>query len=134
MLCPGVRHQYLHHSDLSTDWLTGVPIKTNTKMGFLSSEPEKLSTATFIIQQTKSINEHTKNIKYREIPSCCFLTLTNTNILFTFLGYGCLFVTTNNSWFLNVCSTSLSETLQKKEKLLITSDFSFSLSVFYPFG
>ena len=40
----------------------------------------------------------------------------------------------NNSWFLRVCSTSLLKTLWEKEKLFITSKFSFSHSVFYPFG
>ena len=33
-----------------------------------------------------------------------------------------------------VCSTSLLKTLWEKEKLLITSNFSFSHSIFYPFG
>ena len=33
-----------------------------------------------------------------------------------------------------VCSTSLLKTLWEKEKLLVTSNFSFSHSVFYPFG
>ena len=37
-------------------------------------------------------------------------------------------------WFLHVCSTSLLKTLWETEKLLITSNFSFSYSVFYPFG
>ena len=37
-------------------------------------------------------------------------------------------------WFLHVCNTSLLKTLQGKEKLLVTSKFSSSLSVFYPFG
>ena len=32
-----------------------------------------------------------------------------------------------------VCNTSLLETLWEKEKLLVTSNFSFSLRVFYPF-
>ena len=38
--------------------------------------------------------------------------------------------------FLRICSrsTSLLETLWEKEKLLVTSTFSFSHSVFYPFG
>ena len=36
-------------------------------------------------------------------------------------------------WFLRVCSASLLETLWEKEKLLITSNFSFSHSVFCPF-
>ena len=39
---------------------------------------------------------------------------------------------TNKPWFLRVCSTSLSKTLWEKEKLLVTSNFSFSHSVFYP--
>ena len=36
--------------------------------------------------------------------------------------------------FSRVCSISLLLTLWEKEKLLITSNFSFSHSVFYPFG
>ena len=39
----------------------------------------------------------------------------------------------NKPWFLCVCSKSLLKTLWEKEKLLITSNFSFSHSVFYPF-
>ena len=39
----------------------------------------------------------------------------------------------NKPWFLRVCSTSLLKTLREKEKLLVTSNFSFSHSVFYPF-
>ena len=40
----------------------------------------------------------------------------------------------NKPWLLRVCSTSLLKTLWEKEKLLVTSNFSFSHSVFYPFG
>ena len=40
----------------------------------------------------------------------------------------------NKPWFLRVCHTNLLQTLQEKEKLLITSNFSFSNSVFYHFG
>ena len=36
-------------------------------------------------------------------------------------------------WFLTVCSTSLLKTQWEKEKLLVTSNFSFSHSIFYPF-
>ena len=36
----------------------------------------------------------------------------------------------NEQWFLCVCSTSLLKTLWEKEKLLITSNFSFSYNVF----
>ena len=39
----------------------------------------------------------------------------------------------NKPLFLRVCSTSLMKTLWEKEKLLMTSNFSFSNSVFYPF-
>ena len=40
----------------------------------------------------------------------------------------------NKPWFLCVCNASLLKTLREKEKLLVTSNFSFSHSVFYPFG
>ena len=40
----------------------------------------------------------------------------------------------NKPWFLRVCSISLLKTLREKEKLLVTSNFSFSHSVFYPLG
>ena len=40
----------------------------------------------------------------------------------------------NKPWFLRVCSTSLLKTLWEKEKLLVTSNFSFSHRVFHPFG
>ena len=40
----------------------------------------------------------------------------------------------NKPWFFHLCSTSLLKTLQEKEKLLVLSNFSFSHSVFYPFG
>ena len=40
----------------------------------------------------------------------------------------------NKPLFLCVCSTCLLKTMREKAKLLITSNFSCSLSVFYPFG
>ena len=39
----------------------------------------------------------------------------------------------NKPWFLRVCRRSFLKTLWEKEKLLVTSNFSFSHSVFYPF-
>ena len=39
----------------------------------------------------------------------------------------------NNPWFFRVCRTSLLKTLWEKKKLLVTSNFFFSHSVFYPF-
>ena len=38
----------------------------------------------------------------------------------------------NKPWFLHVCRTSLMKTLLEKEKLLMTSKFSVSHSIFYP--
>ena len=40
----------------------------------------------------------------------------------------------NKPLFLCVCSKSLMKILWEKENLLITSKFSFSHSIFYPFG
>ena len=40
----------------------------------------------------------------------------------------------NKPWLLHVCYTKFLKTMWEKEKLLITNNFSFSLSVFYPFG
>ena len=40
----------------------------------------------------------------------------------------------NKPLFLRVCSTSLLKSLWEKEKLHVTSNFSFSQSVFYQFG
>ena len=39
----------------------------------------------------------------------------------------------NKPFLLRVCSTSLFKALLEKEKLLIVSNFSFSVSAFYPF-
>ena len=49
------------------------------------------------------------------------------------LGSELLTLFPNKVWFSRVCSTSLSKTLCEKEKLLVTSNFSFSHSVFNPF-
>ena len=40
----------------------------------------------------------------------------------------------NKPWFLRVCSTRLLKTLREEEKLLVTSNFSSSHSVFYLFA
>ena len=40
----------------------------------------------------------------------------------------------NKPWFLRVYCRSLLKTLWEKEKLLVTSNFSFAHSVFYQFG
>ena len=40
----------------------------------------------------------------------------------------------NKPCFLSVCSKSLIKTLWEKEKLLVTSNFSFSYTILFPFG
>ena len=50
-----------------------------------------------------------------------------TSDIFT---YGIFNPFPNKPWFLRVCSTSLLKTLWEKEKLLVTSNFFFSNSVF----
>ena len=57
--------------------------------------------------------------------ACSFIKLPSTKILNPF---------PNKLWFLHVCSASLLKTLWEKEKLLVTSNFSFSPSFFYRFG
>ena len=72
----------------------------------------------------------------------CILKSFNSHILvviFSFFEFG---KSQNGAWgnvlspFLpeHVCSTSLLKTLQKKEKLLVMSNLSFSYCVFYQFG
>ena len=43
-------------------------------------------------------------------------------------------LTLGKPWFLRVCCRSLLKTLWEKQKLLVTSNFSISHGVFYPFG
>ena len=72
-----------------------------------------------------------------KLPRC----ILNMKIQWTFLTLSfqdCAFFNIysfpNKPWFLHVCSTSLLETQWEKEKLLVSSNFSFSDSVSYPFG
>ena len=60
------------------------------------------------------------------IPEICIFRVGVTPTLFNPFP--------NKSCFLYVSITSILKTLREKEKLLVTSNFSFSHSVFYPFG
>ena len=62
----------------------------------------------------------------KEIDSVYFLWYTPPPFFFNPFPYKPLFS--------RVCSASLLKTLWEKEKLLVTSNFSFSHSVFYCFG
>ena len=59
----------------------------------------------------------------------CFL---NNDLTFRETLTTCINPFPNKPWFLHVCSTILLKTLWEKEKLLVTSNFSFSHSVFFP--
>ena len=62
------------------------------------------------------------------------LSSTTQPCVGTSMHHSCFNPFPNKPWFLRVYSTCLSKTLWEKEKLLITSNFSFFHSVFYPFG
>ena len=79
----------------------------------------------------------------RSFPVTFFPTLNCDLISMTFFHFFfCDFfpiifnLSQNKPWFLTVCScrTSLLKTLWEKEKLLLSSNFSFSHSIFYLFG
>ena len=54
--------------------------------------------------------------------------------LFLWFQFCFLYPFPNKPLFSRVCSTSLLKILWEQEKLLVTSNFSFSHSIFYPFG
>ena len=70
------------------------------------------------------------------MPICCSKTLTSITLEIDIPVEG-IFIDSSalsqTSPGLRVCSASLLKTLWEKEKLLVTSNFSFSHSVFYPF-
>ena len=59
------------------------------------------------------------------------IVVRNVNTLLTNLSLNPF---QNKPVFLRVCGTSPLKTLWEKEKLLVTSNFSFSNSVFFPIG
>ena len=63
--------------------------------------------------------------KFKAVPILKHLQTTNKSLFNPF---------PNKPWFSCVCSISLLKTQWEKEKLLVKSKFSFSLSVFYPLG
>ena len=79
---------------------------------------------TTCIKQSTAVRDHCSDTTLFLKSTLYDLHLKNT----------CFNTFPNKPWFLRVCSTSLLKTLWEKEKLLIPSNFSFSHSVFYPFG
>ena len=61
-------------------------------------------------------------------PTPWRLTYQSENFIWHFYS----FPFPNKPWFLHVSSSSLSKTLWENEKIALTSNFSFSNSVFYP--
>ena len=76
----------------------------------------------------------TINIKF-SLWTASTLTFDDNEICHTVKLIDCMVFNPfpNKSWFLRVCSTHLLKTLWEKKKLLVTSNFFFSHSVFYPF-
>ena len=73
-----------------------------------------------------------QGLSYTEIIVCKCFQFGHGDTFF--VSRKCFNPFPNKPWFLRVCSTSLLKTLWENEKLLVTSVFSFSHSVFYPFG
>ena len=61
----------------------------------------------------------------------CYISLVHQNVALCSNG---LTLSQTSPGFAHICSTSLLKTQLEKEKLLVTSNFSFSHFVFYPFG
>ena len=77
----------------------------------------------FVLVEGKSLSSTMQNHLMMKDPqnSCFWLTHYHTMPHFDALN-----PFPNKLWFLHVCSTSLLKTLKEKEKLLVTSNFSFS--------
>ena len=72
-----------------------------------------------------------KNLTFVDCCDKIFIKLALKNVIK--LAKGSLNPFPNKPWFLRVYSIIYLKTLWEKEKLLVTSHFSFSHSVFYPF-
>ena len=100
--------------------MTKLPTSINLSVNF----------STLTIKWTNSWSTKMYLEKFRqEIVTRVFSFYIHTNFLFKSIK-----PFPNKPLFLRVCSTSLLKTLWEKEKLLITSNFSFSHSIFFPFG
>ena len=72
-----------------------------------------------------------QNEKHEESPDFCQVM----RLILLFRKYVCrVNPFPKQALVLRVCKISLLKTLQEKEKLLVTGNFSFSQSVLYPFG
>ena len=73
-------------------------------------------------------------ISHLIFPQCFFFFISGAKSKNILRGYVAFNLSLNKPCFLRVCSTSLLKTLWEKEELLMTSNFSFSQSVFHTFG
>ena len=121
--------QWLFCSRMLSNW-TGLELSTseikaserciNNKPYGSSYWRKKLSCSNYI---SNCFDQHLSRI-ITILPVLCCLCSGSPTILNPF---------PINPSFLRVCSTRLLKTLWEKEKLLVTSNFSFSRSIFYPF-
>ena len=79
------------------------------------------------------ISKWENSTSWPPFSSSSFVFGENRRCCYSLGVFRCLNPFPNKPWFLRVCSTSLLKTLQEKEKLLVTSNFSFSHSVFKRF-
>ena len=92
------------------------------------SKREIVTLATFDLSSANALNlVMSKILSFVKGLNCLHFSVNTFN---SFPNKPCFFFV----FFLCVCSTSLLKTLWEKEKLLVTSNFSFSHSVFYSFG
>ena len=98
-------------------WLTG-------KYMFLWKAWHWTHSVTHSVTGVRNIN--TKFLKRHFIP----LGITTSIDQKTYIAFNPF---PNKPWFLRVCSTGLLKTLWETGKLLVTSNFSFSHGVFFPF-
>ena len=79
------------------------------------------------------MQEKARHKSFRDLCYNFFSTIHFYDYLVSFKIKANLNPFPNKPWFLHVYSASLLKTLWEKEKLLVTSNFSLSQSVFYPF-
>ena len=89
----------------------------------------------FIYSEEEGFWKHREKSENAGKPTFCLFPLCRAKSLHLspIFCHGFINPFPKKPWFLRVCSTSLLKTLWEKEKLLITSNFSFSHSVFSHF-
>ena len=115
-------------SNLLPSWKTSILTLQKTAFENMEGKGENAANQHFLLFQQCFLSFQIQFLNC-ESSMICFLLMLS---IWTFYFLVNLFQ--NKPWFLHVCSKSHLKTLWEKEKLLVTSNFSFSHNVFYPFG